>query len=133
MHYSFKLLRKNRRRVKLQTLQFYINSKTIKLQRAKSVIILSKMVACRGDDLRGLFVSISAAAVPGVKRSIGKQGDSPSGQQGASTTASQAVEQHRTAAVSLCFPATTTPKLECWEPVCRSRSAATSGSSAIGT
>ena len=31
--------------MKLQTLQFYINSKTIKLQRVKSVIIMSKMVS----------------------------------------------------------------------------------------
>ena len=30
-YYSFKLIQKNRRRVKLQTLQFYFNSKTIGL------------------------------------------------------------------------------------------------------
>ena len=37
LHYSFTLIHKNRRRVKLQSLQFYINSKTIKLQRVKTV------------------------------------------------------------------------------------------------
>ena len=44
LHYSFILIQKNRRRVKLQSLQFYTNSKTIKLQRVKSVIILAAMV-----------------------------------------------------------------------------------------
>ena len=44
LHYSFILIEKNRRRVKLQSLQFYINSKTIKLQRVKSEIILAAMV-----------------------------------------------------------------------------------------
>ena len=44
LHYSFILIQKNRRRVKLQSLQFYINSKAIKLQRVKSVIILAAMV-----------------------------------------------------------------------------------------
>ena len=39
-----KLIQKNRRRVKLQSLQFYINSKTIKLQRVKSAIIFAAMV-----------------------------------------------------------------------------------------
>ena len=46
LHYSFTLIQKNRRQVKLQSLQFYINSKTIKLQRVKSVIILAAMVWC---------------------------------------------------------------------------------------
>ena len=45
LHYSFIIIQKNRRRVKLQSLQFYINSKTIKLQRVKSVIILAAMVS----------------------------------------------------------------------------------------
>ena len=43
-YYSFKLIPKTRRRGKLQTLQFYINSKTIGLQRVKSVIIFAGMV-----------------------------------------------------------------------------------------
>ena len=43
-YYSFKLIQKNQRRVKLQSLQFYLNSKTIELQRVKTVIILGKMV-----------------------------------------------------------------------------------------
>ena len=42
-YYSFKLIPKNRRWVKLQALQFYINSKTIELQRVKSVIISAEM------------------------------------------------------------------------------------------
>ena len=41
---KFKLIQKNQRRVKLQSLQFYINSKTINLHHVKSVIILAKMV-----------------------------------------------------------------------------------------
>ena len=41
---SFISIQKNRRRVKLQALQFYINSNTIDLQRVKTVIILRKMV-----------------------------------------------------------------------------------------
>ena len=44
-YFSFILIQKNRRRVKLQTFQFYIYSKTIKLQRVKSVIIFAKMVS----------------------------------------------------------------------------------------
>ena len=44
MHFSLILIQKNRNRVKLQILQFYINSKKFKLQHVKSVIILSKMV-----------------------------------------------------------------------------------------
>ena len=45
LHYNFSInSEKNRRRVKLQSLQFQINSKTIKLQRVKSVIILAAMV-----------------------------------------------------------------------------------------
>ena len=43
-YYSFKLIPKTRRRGKLQTLQFYIKSKTINLQRVKSVIIFGEMV-----------------------------------------------------------------------------------------
>ena len=43
-YYSLKLIPKNRRRVKLQASQFYINSKTVGLQRVKTVIILGKMV-----------------------------------------------------------------------------------------
>ena len=43
-YYSLKLIPKNRRRLKLQALQFYINSKTIELQRVKTVIIFCKMV-----------------------------------------------------------------------------------------
>ena len=46
----FILIRKNRRRVKLQTLQFYVNSKTIELQRVKTVIILGKMVHTYHQD-----------------------------------------------------------------------------------
>ena len=38
LHHSFKLIQKNQRRVKLQTLQFYINSKTINLHRVKSFL-----------------------------------------------------------------------------------------------
>ena len=45
LHYSFKLIQKNRNRVKLQKLQFYINSKKIKLQHVKFAIILPKMVS----------------------------------------------------------------------------------------
>ena len=44
-YYSFKLIPKTRRRGKLQTLQFYIKSKTINLQRVKSVIIFGEMVS----------------------------------------------------------------------------------------
>ena len=47
---SFILIQKNRRRVKLQTSQFYINSKTIELQRVKTVIILGKMVYRRSGQ-----------------------------------------------------------------------------------
>ena len=43
-HYSFILIQKNRRRVKLQALQLHINSKTIDLQRVKTVIIFGGMV-----------------------------------------------------------------------------------------
>ena len=46
-YYSFKLIPKKRRRVKLQSLQFYINSKTINLHHVKSVIIFAKMVSHR--------------------------------------------------------------------------------------
>ena len=42
--YSFKLIPKNRRGVKLQALQFLINSKTIGLKRVKTVIIFAAMV-----------------------------------------------------------------------------------------
>ena len=45
MHYSFRLIQKNRNLVKLQILQSYIYSKKFKLQHVKSVIILSKMVS----------------------------------------------------------------------------------------
>ena len=48
MYYSFLLIQKNQRRVKLQSLQFYIISKTINLQRVKTVIILAQMV-CGAD------------------------------------------------------------------------------------
>ena len=44
LYYSFRLIKKNQRRVKLQSLQFYINSKTINLHHVKSVIILAEMV-----------------------------------------------------------------------------------------
>ena len=43
-HFSLISIQKNRRRVKLQSLQFHINSKTIKLQRVKTVFTFSKMV-----------------------------------------------------------------------------------------
>ena len=43
-HRQFHINSEKSRRVKLQSLQFYINSKTIELQRVKSVIILSTMV-----------------------------------------------------------------------------------------
>ena len=43
-YYSSKIIPKNRRRVNLQSLQFYINSKTIGLQRVKTVIISAQMV-----------------------------------------------------------------------------------------
>ena len=43
-YYSLKLIPKNRRGVKLQALQFYINSKTNELQRVKTVNISSEMV-----------------------------------------------------------------------------------------
>ena len=49
-HYSFILIQKNRRRVKSQSLQFYISSKTIKLQRVKSVIILAAMVSSQSGE-----------------------------------------------------------------------------------
>ena len=52
LHYSFILIQKNRRRVKLQSLRFYINSKTIKLQRVKSEIILAAMVALLWQNLK---------------------------------------------------------------------------------
>ena len=41
---SLKVIPKNRRRVKLQAILLLINSKTIELQRVKTVIILQKMV-----------------------------------------------------------------------------------------
>ena len=44
LYYSFILILKNQRRVKLQSLQFYINSKTINLHHVKSVIVFAKMV-----------------------------------------------------------------------------------------
>ena len=43
-NYSFKLIQKNRRRMKLQALLLHINSKTIDLQRVRTVIIFGKMV-----------------------------------------------------------------------------------------
>ena len=43
----FKFISKNRRRVKLQSLQFCINSKTINLHHVKSVIIFAKTVGER--------------------------------------------------------------------------------------
>ena len=45
-----KLILKNRNRVKLQILQFYINSRKLKRQHVKSVIILSKMVFLKNDE-----------------------------------------------------------------------------------
>ena len=52
LHCSFILIQKIRNRVKLQILQFYINSKKFKLQHVRPVIILSKMVrAIVGHDL----------------------------------------------------------------------------------
>ena len=44
LHYSLKLIPKKRRRVKLQSLQFCFNSKTINLHHVKSVIMFAKMV-----------------------------------------------------------------------------------------
>ena len=44
LYYSFILIQKNQRRVKLQSLQFYINSKTINLHHVKSVITFAKML-----------------------------------------------------------------------------------------
>ena len=44
LNYSFKLIQKNRRRVKLQASLLHINSKSIDLQRVKTVIIFGKMV-----------------------------------------------------------------------------------------
>ena len=45
LYYSFILIQKNQRRVKSQSLQFLINSKTINLHHVKSVIIFAKMVS----------------------------------------------------------------------------------------
>ena len=61
-YYSFKLIPKTRRRGKLQTLQFYINSKTIGLQRVKSVIIFAGMVSFfeREASLLPSFLTICA-------------------------------------------------------------------------
>ena len=50
---SLKLIPKNRRRAKLQTLQFHINSKTIELQRVKTVIIFAEMVVSGVSISRG--------------------------------------------------------------------------------
>ena len=47
LHYSIILIQKNRRRVKLQSLQFNIDSKTRNLHHVKSVIISAVMV-CSG-------------------------------------------------------------------------------------
>ena len=59
-YYSFRLIQENRRRVKSQTLQFYINSKTIELQRVKTVIILGKMVSLR------IHSRFEASCIPGI-------------------------------------------------------------------
>ena len=54
-HYSYKLIQINRRRVKLQALQLHINSKTIDLQRVKTVIIFGGMVSARSCHFTHLF------------------------------------------------------------------------------
>ena len=55
MYYSFILIHKNQRRVKLQSLQFEINSKTINLHHVKSVIVFAK---CLVLDLFSLCVCV---------------------------------------------------------------------------
>ena len=49
LYYSFRLIQKNQRRVKLQSLQFYIKSKTLNLHHVKSVIIFAKMVTVQAS------------------------------------------------------------------------------------
>ena len=58
-HYSLILIEKNRRRVKLQSLQFYLNSKTIKLQRVKTVINFAEMVITHFFSLMGAVRGIT--------------------------------------------------------------------------
>ena len=59
------LIAKNIPREKLSPLKFYINSKTIKLQRVKSVIIFAKMV-CKKLITKNVF--LWSRCIPGVKR-----------------------------------------------------------------
>ena len=61
LYFGFKLIQKNQRRVKLQSLQFDINSKTINLHHVKSVIILAEMVFCtrRSSEKPGNFTEKS--------------------------------------------------------------------------
>ena len=79
-NYSLKLIPKNRRRVKLQALLRHINSKTIELQRVKTVIILQKMVSTstfRSTSKRAFFASYShdgSSCSPTVVSSTGGPG-----------------------------------------------------------
>ena len=54
-YYSFKLIPKTRRQGKLQSLQLYINSKTLGLYRVKTVIILAEMVS-RSHNCKNMLV-----------------------------------------------------------------------------
>ena len=84
LNYSFKLFQKNRRRVKLQSLQFLSNSKTIKLQRVKPVIILAAMVLLcpslfvSGDDTTGVSCSLDQSRENGSPVCPGPNIDLPS-------------------------------------------------------
>ena len=69
--YSFILIQKNRRRVKLQILQFYINSKKFKLQRVKSVIIFGRMVLVR-SGLVAVDTAVGAIVVSDLSFGAGR-------------------------------------------------------------
>ena len=62
LYYNLILIQKNQRRVKLQSLQFYINSKTINLHHVKSVIISAEMV----HSAVSLLISFTLTAGFGV-------------------------------------------------------------------
>ena len=69
MYYGFLLIQKNQRRLKLQSLQFYINSKTINLHHVKSVINFAKMV-CRSAVRWPLVSSVPKLAYATAKNTV---------------------------------------------------------------
>ena len=70
-YYSLCSFRKNRRRVKLQILQFYINSKKFKLQRVNSVIIFGRKVLVR-SGLVAVDTAVGAIVVSDLSFGAGR-------------------------------------------------------------